>query len=86
MVSTLTQSVTHALVPTLTSVLFSERHQSLACANCYHHQRHCNLCRFSPANSYYDNYYSTCVRASALVCCDFSCCCVLFAFIVYCGC
>eukprot|EP00943_MAST-04B_sp_MAST-4B-sp1_P009086 g9086.t1 len=57
LVFTLTRSISHAVVPTLSKSLTHNNDQDYYCYLCYFHKRHCRLCHNSPQNSYYNNYY-----------------------------
>ena len=54
----LTLTVTHALVPTLTTALTRTPDQDVWCHLCYYKHIHCNYCHDSPQSEYYNNYYS----------------------------
>lgn len=56
---TLTRSVTHAMVPTLSKALTHTYKQDQFCYYCYYYHTYCNFCHYSAQSAYYDNYYST---------------------------
>ena len=55
---TLTRSVTHSVVPALSTALAHTNKQDIFCYMCYTYHVHCRLCHYSPQASYYNQYYS----------------------------
>ena len=56
--NTLTRSVTHAVVPTVSRSVSHTDHQSRFCFECFKNKKYCNFCHYSPSNAYYNLYYS----------------------------
>ncbi len=55
---TLTRSVTHSVVPALSTALAHTNKQDIYCWMCYNYHAYCRLCHYSPQSSYYNQYYS----------------------------
>ena len=56
--NTLTRSITHAILPTVSRGATQDDAQLFYCFQCYHYRKYCNNCHYSASNSYYNVYYS----------------------------
>ncbi len=54
----LTRSITHALVPTLSSTIAHHKNSDEFCMLCHRYKTHCHLCHFSQETMYYTHYHS----------------------------